>query len=253
MRRWACGAWFLRRLPVHAWASSHLHRIDTAIHSTRVCCCHHRSTDDDGGGGEKHSHETMHAREMSEASGDAGNDEKNGEGRRGTPSSLPPPPVVIPFPTTHSSSTMNDPPHMVAERQGPASEVAKGRKRRSGTPPTRSGCALLVDHFTSAAAARPAGRQRPQGRQVARSGDGSVGAASAAVVTSTLLEKLRRNVLRKRLDWQQMPSRYPLVQRLPVWRQRFAWSALFALVGPPAAEWRQCHGYICMQRTGAEG
>ncbi|RNC35378.1 helicase, partial [Trypanosoma cruzi] len=92
------------------------------------------------------------------------------------------------------------------ERQGPASEVAKGRKRRSGTPPTRSGCALLVDHFTSAAAARPAGRQRPQGRQVARSGDGSVGAASAAVVTSTLLEKLRRNVLRKRLDWQQMPS-----------------------------------------------
>ncbi|EKF30467.1 hypothetical protein MOQ_005724, partial [Trypanosoma cruzi marinkellei] len=95
------------------------------------------------------------------------------------------------------------------------------------TPPTTSGCALLVDYFTSAAAARPAGRQRPQGRQVARSGDGSVGAASAAVVTSTLLEKLRRNVLRKRLDWQQMPSRYPLVQRLPVWRQRFAWSARF--------------------------
>ncbi|PWV12508.1 hypothetical protein C3747_50g22 [Trypanosoma cruzi] len=178
---------------------------------------------------------------------------RTGKGGEGHHHHCPPPPVVIPFPTTHSSSTMNDPPHMVAERQGPASEVAKGRKRRSGTPPTRSGCAFLVDHFTSAAAARPAGRQRPQGRQVARSGDGSVGAASAAVVTSTLLEKLRRNVLRKRLDWQQMPSRYPLVQRLPVWRQRFAWSALFALVGPPAAEWRQCHGYICMQRTGAEG
>ncbi|PBJ69665.1 hypothetical protein BCY84_19361 [Trypanosoma cruzi cruzi] len=227
MRRWACGAWFLRRLPAHAWASSHLHRFDAAIHSTRVCCCHHRGTDDDGGGGEKHSHETMHARDMSEASGDAGNDEKNGEGRQGTPSSLSPPPVVISFPTTHSSSTMNDLPHMIAERQGPASEVAKGRKRRSGTPPTKSGCALLVDYFTSAAAARPAGRQRPQGRQVAGSGDGSVGAASAAVVTSTLLEKLRRNVLRKRLDWQQMPSRYPLVMRLPVWRQRFAWSARF--------------------------
>ncbi|KAF8296328.1 hypothetical protein TcBrA4_0068030 [Trypanosoma cruzi] len=52
---------------------------------------------------------------------------------------------------------MNDLPHMIAERQGPASEVAKGRKRRSGTPPTKSGCALLVDYFTSAAAPDPQG------------------------------------------------------------------------------------------------
>ncbi|EKF28193.1 hypothetical protein MOQ_008068, partial [Trypanosoma cruzi marinkellei] len=167
----------------------------------------------------------MHARDMSEANGDAGSDEKNGEGRQGAPS---PPPVAISFPTTHSSSSssMSDLLHMIAERQGPAGEEAKGR--RGGAEHRRPRVDAPVGGLLHLrAAARPAGRQRPQGRQVARSGDGSVGAASAAVVTSTPLEKLRRNVLRKRLDWQQMPSRYPLVQRLLVWRQRFAWSARF--------------------------
>ncbi|KAH9598179.1 hypothetical protein LSM04_005985 [Trypanosoma melophagium] len=46
-------------------------------------------------------------------------------------------------------------------------------------------------------------------------------------VSATLVEKLRRNVLHKRLDWKQMIHTHPSLLRLPVWQQRSAWGARF--------------------------
>ncbi|CBH11589.1 helicase, putative [Trypanosoma brucei gambiense DAL972] len=59
------------------------------------------------------------------------------------------------------------------------------------------------------------------------------------VVSSSLISKLRENVLRKQMDWQCVAQSYPSLQRLGVWQKRSEWTNLFlansAVPLPPAS------------------
>ncbi|RNF00746.1 putative helicase [Trypanosoma rangeli] len=218
------------------WVSLLLRRPDAGVHSIHVCC--RRRYHQKSSSVAKNNLAMMCGGNTCGSSNGVGDGETNKDGGQEA-TSLPsaaaaaPPPPDMSSPVTRrrrssSSSNMSDLLHMIAERRRPASETATGRRPSRST---RGGDAVLAKCFTSAAAAatQSARKQRPHARPAAVPEVIRVEkTTSEAVVSSTLLEKLRRNVVRKRLNWERMLAQHPLLQRLPVWRERSVWSARFA-------------------------
>ncbi|CCD13972.1 unnamed protein product, partial [Trypanosoma congolense IL3000] len=118
------------------------------------------------------------------------------------------------------------------ELLGMISQRRKPRKRARAKEVFKPVDGLLAKHFVQA----PKSKLRPESRCAVPSNTVTRG---KDVVSPSLLNKLRENVIGKQIDWKSIEENYPTLPRLPVWKSRSEWTEMFlpsSALPPPGAQ-----------------